>query len=80
MASPAFLKSLSRDQILKATVEDVTSTTELLCNFKGELLLIFNHTGLSFRKGDPIRLQIRSLRPLQFQIFNPGQQQFNRVV
>ncbi|AFY00305.1 hypothetical protein Bdt_0597 [Bdellovibrio bacteriovorus str. Tiberius] len=80
MASRAFLKSLEKGQILHAQVEEVTSPTELLCNFQGELLLIFNHTGSGFKKNDPISLQVLSINPLRFQVFSPSSPKFQRVV
>ena len=80
MASQSFLRSLKKGQILHANVEEVTSSTEVLCNFQGELLLIFNHTGRLIKRNDPITLQVKSLSPLQFQIFSPGTTKFQRVV
>lgn len=80
MATKAFLNSLEKGQILRAMVEDVTSNTELLCNFQGELLLIANHTGIKFKKGDPIRLQVKSVDPLRFQIFGLRNLRFERVI
>ncbi len=78
MASRAFLKSLEKGQILRATVEEVQSA-QLLCNFQGELLLVGNHTGKSFKKEDPISLQVLRTDPLQFQIFSDSKQ-FQRVI
>lgn len=80
MASRSFVKSLEKDQILRARVEEVSSSTELLCNFHGELLLIFNSTGQVFKVGDAISLQVMSVSPLRFQIFNPASAKFQRVV
>lgn len=80
MASRAFLNSLEKGKILRALVEEVTSSTEVLCNFQGELLLISNYTGLAFKKGDPIRLQVKSVNPLKFQIFDSRNSKFERVV
>lgn len=80
MASSSFLKSLERGQILTAVVEEVSSQTELLCNFQGELLLIFNRTGSPVKKGDPIRLQVQSVNPLRFEVFSSSSHKFQRVV
>ncbi|WP_415062196.1 hypothetical protein [Bdellovibrio sp.] len=80
MASGAFLKSLQKGQILHAVVEEVTSSTEALCNFHGELLLISNHTGQTLKRNDPIRLQVKQVDPLQFQVFDPRNLKFERVV
>lgn len=80
MASLSFIKSLQKGQILRATVEESTSATEALCNFQGELLLIFNHTGQAFKKGDPVRLQVVSIHPLRFHIFDSRKTKFERVV
>lgn len=80
MASQSFLRALEKGQILHARVEEVTSSTEVLCNFQGELLLIFNHTGRFIKKDDPITLQVKSLSPLQFQIFESKNTKFQRVV
>lgn len=80
MASRAFLQSLEKGQILRAQVEEVTSVTEALCSFQGELLLISNHTGQVFKKGDPITLQVKSVTPLQFQVFDSRRTKFQRVV
>ncbi|WP_291515422.1 hypothetical protein [Bdellovibrio sp. ArHS] len=74
------MNSLQKDQILHAIVEEVTSAKETLCNFQGELLLVGNHTGLPLKKGDPIKLQIISTHPLQFQIFDAKNMRFQRVV
>lgn len=80
MASRAFLSSLEKGRILPAVVEEVMSATEVLCNFQGELLLIYNHTGGTFKKGDPVRLQVQSVNPLRFQVFASGIGKFQRVV
>lgn len=80
MASRAFLRSLEKGQILRAIVEEAASSTEALCNFQGELLLVANHTGQGFKKGDPIRLQVKSIDPLQFHIFDSRNLKFERVV
>ncbi|WII70755.1 hypothetical protein QJS83_09810 [Bdellovibrio sp. 22V] len=80
MASRSFLRSLEKGQILNALVEEVTSDREALCNFQGELLLISNQTGKKLKKGDPVRLQVLSLHPLQFQIFDGRGSQFKRVI
>jgi hypothetical protein len=78
MASAVFLKNLEKGQILKARIEEIQSS-QILCNFQGELLLVGNHSGRVFRKNDPISLQVISLHPLQFQIFS-DKTQFQRVV
>lgn len=78
MASRAFLKSLKKGQILKAKIEEVQSA-QILCNFQGELLLVGNHTGKSFRQDEPISLQVLSTDPLQFQIFSDTRS-FQRVI
>lgn len=80
MASRAFLASLEKGRILPAVVEDVTSSTEILCNFYGELLLIFNHTGGKFKKGDCVRLQVQSINPLRFQLLGQATRKFQRVI
>ena len=80
MASRAFLQSLEKNQILRARVEDVTSPTEALVDFHGELLLIANNTGQKLKPGDPITLQVQSINPLKFHIFNPLGVKFQRVV
>lgn len=80
MASRSFLNSLEKDQILRAIVEDVMSPTEALCNFQGELLLISNSTGQILKKGDPIRLQVKSVAPLLFHVFDSRNLKFERVV
>lgn len=80
MASRAFLSSLEKGRILPALVEEVMSATDILCNFQGELLLIHNHTGGAFKKGDPVRLQVQSVNPLRFQLFVQGSGKFQRVV
>ncbi|MEK2644255.1 hypothetical protein [Bdellovibrio sp. BCCA] len=74
------MKSLEKGQILLAVVEEAASPSEALCNFQGELLLVANHTGHLFKKGDPIRLQVKSVNPLQFHIFDPRNLKFERVV
>jgi hypothetical protein len=78
MASQAFLLSLKKGQILRAKIEEVQSS-QLLCNFQGELLLVGNHTGKVFKKDEPISLQVISSDPLQFQIFSSAGQ-FTRVI
>lgn len=78
MASRAFLRSLEKGQVLHAKVEEVQSS-QLLCNFHGELLLVGNHTGRKFEQGEPISLQVLHINPLQFQIFSKHGQ-FQRVV
>ena len=78
MASRAFLKSLKKGQILHAKIEEVQSS-QLLCNFHGELLLVGNYTGKVFKKDEPISLQVIHADPLQFQIFSSAKQ-FQRVI
>lgn len=78
MASRAFLKSLKKGQILHAKIEEVQSS-QLLCDFHGELLLVGNHTGKVFKKEEPISLQVIHVDPLQFQIFS-NTKHFQRVV
>lgn len=78
MLSAEFARRLQKGQILHAQVEEVVSATETICSFHGDLLRITNRSGEAFKKGQPIKLQVLSLHPLQFQIFNP--RQFNRVV
>lgn len=80
MASVSFIRSLKKGLILKAVVEEVTSATSALCNFQGELLLISNHTGQKLKVGDPISLQVLSVSPLQFQVFDSKTSRFQRVV
>lgn len=80
MASRSFLNSLEKDQILIANVEEVTSSSEALVNFQGELLLISNNTGQKLKQGDKITLQVLSVDPLRFHIFNPQSTKFQRVV
>lgn len=78
MASVAFLKSLKKGQILRAKIEEVQSS-QILCNFQGELLLVGNHTGKFFLKDEPISLQVIHTDPLQFQVFT-GAGSFQRVI
>ncbi|HEY1079985.1 MAG TPA: hypothetical protein VGE46_07800 [Bdellovibrio sp.] len=80
MAAKSFLKSLEKGQIVKARVEEVSSGGSTLCSFNGELLLIANHTEQKFKVGDPIKLQVRTLEPLQFHIFDSRLSKFERVV
>ncbi|MDG0816930.1 hypothetical protein [Bdellovibrio svalbardensis] len=80
MASKAFLTSLKKGQILHAQVEDISSVTGILLNFQGDLLRISNLTGQMISKGQSIRLQVMSLEPLQFQVFNSHSTRFQRVV
>lgn len=75
-----FLSSLEKGQILRATVDDVLSPTQLICAFEGELLRINNHTGKALRKGDTIRLQVKNTQPLEFHIFDGRSLKFERVV
>lgn len=80
MARREFFKQLEKGQIHTATVEEVLSPTEAICNFHGDLLRIANHTGLSLRPGGDIRLQIKNLEPLEFQVFDSRSLKFERVV
>lgn len=80
MASRAFLNSLKKDQILHAKVEEISSVTGILLNFQGDLLRISNLTGQIISKGQSIRLQVISLQPLQFQVFDSHSSRFQRVV
>ena len=80
MATRSFFLSLEKDQIVRAIVEEVNSVEEVLCAFRGELLLLSNKTGRVFKKGDPIALQVQSTRPLSFQIFDGSNKNFQRVV
>lgn len=80
MASRAFLSSLKKGQILHAVVEDISSTTGVLLNFQGDLLRISNLTGQMISKGQSIRLQVRNLSPLEFQVFDTQNNRFLRTV
>ena len=80
MAGKQFFKKLEKGQIHYATVEEVLSPTEAICNFYGDLLRIANHTGLEMHHGSQVRLQIKNLEPLEFQVFDPRSLKFERVV
>lgn len=80
MASKGFFNSLEKGQIFSAVVEEVTSLTEVLCNFQGELLLISNYTGQMLKKGDTVQLQVVSVSPLKFEFFQFSSRKFVRVV
>lgn len=80
MAGKEFFKNLEKGQICFATVEEILSPTEAICNFGGDLLRIANHTGLEMNTGSEVRLQIKNLEPLEFQVFDPRSLKFERVV
>lgn len=78
MFSAEFARQLQKGQILQAQVEEVLSSTETICAFNGNLVRIRNQSGMIFKKGQPIKLQVMSVNPVLFQIYNP--KQFVRVV
>lgn len=78
MLSSEFARTLKKGQILLAEVEEVLSSTETICAFHGDLLRISNHSGMAFKKGQPIKLQVVSLNPLTFQVYSS--KNFQRVV
>ncbi|WP_413559880.1 hypothetical protein [Bdellovibrio sp. HCB209] len=80
MATQAFLKSLTKGQILHSVVEEKQSGVDVLCNFQGSLLRIVNHTGQPMEKGQSVRLQVKCTDPLEFQIFDPNLIKFERVI
>lgn len=80
MASNAFLKSLTKGQILHSVVEEKQSGGDVLCNFQGNLLRIANHTGQPMEKGQTVRVQVKCADPLEFQIFDPNIIKFERVI
>ncbi|WP_413586356.1 hypothetical protein [Bdellovibrio sp. HCB274] len=80
MASEAFLKTLTKGQILHAIVEEKQSGRDVLCSFNGYLLRIANHSGQPMDKGQTVRVQIRCTDPLEFQIFDPNTIKFERVI
>lgn len=80
MARPEFFKKLEKGQIHIARIEEVLSPSEAICNFRGDLLRIANHTDIVMRPGDEIRLQVKTLEPLEFQAFDTRSLKFERVV
>ena len=74
-----FLNQLEKGQILIATIDEVLSATEMICAIQGQLLRIQNRSGQLLRKGEPIRLQVINLQPLQFQVFDEKGPSFRRV-
>ena len=80
MATAAFLNSLKKGQILRAVVEDISSATGVLLNFHGDLLRISNFSGQQISKGQNVTLQVTSVDPLRFQVFDSRSPRFERVV
>lgn len=80
MARAGFFKQMEKGQIHSATIEEIISVTEAICNFRGDLLRISNHTNIEMRIGDVIRLQVKNLEPLEFQVFDTKSLRFERVV
>ncbi len=80
MARTEFFKALEKGQIHAATIEEVLSFKEAICSFRGELLRVANHTAVDMKVGDVIRLQIKNLEPLEFQVFDTRSLRFERVV
>lgn len=79
MATQAFFRSLKKGQVLRAKVEDISSITGILLNFDGDLLRISNLTGSMIAKGQMIQLQVRSVDPLEFQVFSVSSPRFERL-
>ncbi|QDK44156.1 hypothetical protein DOM22_02810 [Bdellovibrio sp. ZAP7] len=80
MANSAFLKSLTKGQILHSIVEEKQSGADVLCNFNGNLLRIANRSGQPMEKGQSVRVQVKCADPLEFQIFDPNTIKFERVI
>lgn len=80
MARQEFFKQLEKGQILYAQIEEVISFKEAICNFRGELLRIANHTAVEMKVGESIRLQVKCVEPLEFQVFDARSLRFERVV
>ena len=55
-------------QRVAARVEDIVSTEAIIVNFAGDLLRVSNKTGRKFKLGEAIQLEVRQLKPLQFQL------------
>ncbi|AHI04943.1 hypothetical protein BDW_02165 [Bdellovibrio bacteriovorus W] len=64
------MRKLQRGEIVWAIVEEVHSSTEMLCSFEGKLLLLSNQSRRVFKPGDRVKLQVRAVEPLSFQIFS----------
>lgn len=64
------MRKLQRGEIVWAVVEEVHSSTEMLCSFEGKLLLLSNQSRQVFKPGDRVKLQVRVVEPLSFQIFS----------
>lgn len=78
MATKAFLKSLKRDQIHTGRIEMIISATEVVCNIEGNLMQVENHTGVPFKLGTEITLQVEGVEPLRLSLYNENR--FKRVV
>ncbi len=79
MARPEFFKTLEKNQILSAVIEEILSSSEVICNFHGELVRISNKTTLDIKIGELVRLQVKTIEPLEFQVFDARSIKFERI-
>lgn len=70
------MAKLYRGDQLKATVEEVISSTDLIVAVDGILYGVQNQTGSRLNRGDEIQLIVRRESPLEFQLLSREKENF----
>jgi hypothetical protein len=67
--SQALTPNLQRGQRIKGRVVEVQLGNHLLVSFQGKLVRVINNTERNFKVDDILDLQVQSLQPLEFKIY-----------
>lgn len=63
---------------IKAEVEEVLSKQNLIVSYDGQLLRVMNSSSRIFKKGDRLDLVVVKKEPLELQLFEAYQKNFDR--
>lgn len=73
------LPKLKIGQRVFAEVKEVMPSGDVIANFEGDLLRIYNHTKRSFQKGDQVTLEVRAVEPLRFRLVTGAERNLGRI-
>jgi hypothetical protein len=62
------IRSLRHGEKVWALIEEVLEGSELMVNFSGDLIRIFNGSDRTFRAGQRVLLMVENLEPLKFKL------------
>lgn len=71
------LRNLKVGESLHGRVEEMLANGEILINFEGDLLRVQNQTDRRFQTGDFVKLIIKAVNPIRFQLL-PDSQEMRR--